>query len=114
MVYTLPCPLHVLDMLLREYRGNIGSKTSNNIPTESRQPLESRQISCPLIDFPIDTVHFEPPRSGHLPTLDNGHQLHPRLVSANAFLPRKADSETTPTNFNLIMHTLQVAAVCKR
>ena len=87
--------------LLGEYRGNITVyKASNNIPSESRQPLESGHISCPLIDFPIDTVHFEPLRSGHLPTLDNGHQLHPRLVSANAFLPRKADSETTPTNIN--------------
>ena len=57
-------------------------------PPKGGQPLYSGQIALfpgapgneakqtdhlPLIDFTIELIHFEPLRSGHLSTPNNGH-----------------------------------------
>ena len=49
------------------------SKTSNNGPSEKQTTSVQRTAHLPLIDFTIELIHFEPPRSGHLSTLNNGH-----------------------------------------
>ena len=46
------------------------SKTSNNGSSEKRTTSLQRTAHLPPIDF---TIHFEPPRSGHLSTPNNGH-----------------------------------------
>ena len=42
-------------------------------PPKSGQPLYSNTDHLPPIDFTIELIHFEPPRSGHLSTPNNGH-----------------------------------------
>ena len=49
------------------------SKTSNNGPYEKRTTSLQRTAHLPPIDFTIELIHFEPPRSGHLSTPNNGH-----------------------------------------
>ena len=49
------------------------SKTSNNGPSEKRTTSLQRTAHLPPIDFTIELIHFEPPRSGHLLTPNNGH-----------------------------------------
>ena len=49
------------------------SKTSNNGPSENRTTSVQRTTHLPPIDFTIELIHFEPPRSGHLSTPNNGH-----------------------------------------
>ena len=49
------------------------SKTSNNGPSEKRTTSLQRTAHLPPIDFTIELIHFEPPRSGHLSTPNNGH-----------------------------------------
>ena len=49
------------------------SKTSNNGPSEKRTTSVQRTAHLPPIDFTIELIHFEPPRSGHLSTPNNGH-----------------------------------------
>ena len=49
------------------------SKTSNNGPSEKRTSSLQRTAHLPPIDFTIELIHFEPPRSGHLSTPNNGH-----------------------------------------
>ena len=49
------------------------SKTSNNGPSEKRATSVQRTAHLPPIDFTIELIHFEPPRSGHLSTPNNGH-----------------------------------------
>ena len=51
----------------------IYSKTSNNGPSEKRTTSLQRTAHLPPIDFTIELIHFEPPRSGHLSTPNNGH-----------------------------------------
>ena len=51
----------------------IYSKTSNNGPSEKRTTSEQRTAHLPPIDFTIELIYFEPPRSGHLSTPNNGH-----------------------------------------
>ena len=49
------------------------SKTSNNGPSEKRTTSVQRTAHLPLIDFTTELIHYEPPRSGHLSTPNNGH-----------------------------------------
>ena len=57
-----------------EYHINLlYSKTSNNGPSEKRTTSLQRTAYLPPIDFTIELIHFEPPRSGHLSTPNNGH-----------------------------------------
>ena len=49
------------------------SKTSNNGPSEKRTTSLQRTAHLPPIDFTIELINFEPPRSGHLSTPNNGH-----------------------------------------
>ena len=49
------------------------SKTSNSGPSEKRTTSVQRTAHLPPIDFTIELIHFEPPRSGHLSTPNNGH-----------------------------------------
>ena len=49
------------------------SKTSNNGPSEKRTTSLQRTAHLPPIDFTIELIRFEPPRSGHLSTPNNGH-----------------------------------------
>ena len=49
------------------------SKTSNNGPSEKRTTPLQQTAHLPPIDFTIELIHYEPPRSGHLSTLNNGH-----------------------------------------
>ena len=49
------------------------SKTSNNGPSEKRTTSVQRTTHLPPIDFTIKLIHFEPPRSGHVSTPNNGH-----------------------------------------
>ena len=58
--------------LIKEIR-NRYSKTSNNGPSEKRTTSLQRTAHLPPIDFTIELIHFEPPRSGHLSTPNNGH-----------------------------------------
>ena len=46
------------------------SKTSNNGLSEKRTTSLQRTAHLLPIDF---TIHYEPPRSGHLSTPNNGH-----------------------------------------
>ena len=55
------------------YRQNKYSKTSNNGPSEKRTTSVQQMAHLPPIDFTIELIHLEPPRSGHLPTPNNGH-----------------------------------------
>ena len=48
------------------------SETSNNGLSERRTTSVQRIKSMPPIALPIEIVYLEPPRSGHLSTLDNG------------------------------------------
>ena len=49
------------------------SKTSNNRPSEKRTTSVQRTAHLPPIDFAIELIHFESPRSGHLLTPNNRH-----------------------------------------
>ena len=49
------------------------SKTSNNGPSEKRTTSLQRTAHLPPIDFTTELIHYEPPRSGHLSTPNNGH-----------------------------------------
>ena len=60
------------------------SKTSNNGPSEKRTTSLQRTAHLPPIDFTIELIHFEPPRSGHLST-PNTSQL------------RTTDTDQAPT-----------------
>ena len=51
----------------------------------SGQPLYSRWLTCPQLIIPIELIYFEPPRSGHLSTL-NAHRSAPdqyKITSEN-------------------------------
>ena len=49
------------------------SQTSNNGPSEKWTTSVQRTAHLPPIDFTIELIHFEPPRSRHLSTPNNGH-----------------------------------------
>ena len=49
------------------------TKISNNGPSEKRTTSLQRTAHLPPIDFTIELIHYEPPRSGHLSTPNNGH-----------------------------------------
>ena len=53
------------------------SKTPNNGPSEKRTSSLQRTAHLPPIDFTIEVIHFEPPRTGHLSTPNNGHWSGP-------------------------------------
>ena len=53
------------------------SKTSNNGPSEKRSTSLQGTAHLPPIDFTIELIHYEPPRSGHLSTPNNGHWSGP-------------------------------------
>ena len=55
------------------FEGGVYSKTSNNGPSEKRTTSVQRTAHLPPIDFTIELIHVEPPRSGHLSTPNNGH-----------------------------------------
>ena len=61
-----------LDLLFNSEH-DVYSKTSNNGPSEKRTTSVQRTAHLPPIDFTIELIHFEPPRSGHLSTPNNGH-----------------------------------------
>ena len=52
---------------------NCYSKTSNNGPSEKQTTSLRWTDHLPLIDFTIELTHFEPSRSRHLSTQNNGH-----------------------------------------
>ena len=52
---------------------NVPGKTSNNGPSQKRTTSVQWTAHLPPIDFTIELIHFEPPRSGHLSTPNNGH-----------------------------------------
>ena len=54
------------------------------------------------IDFTVELIHFEPPRSGHLSTPYERTLMSPRLTLANTKLPPKTDSETT-----IVLHIMR-------
>ena len=80
-------------------RWGIYSKTSNNGPSEKRTTSVQQTPHLPPIDFAIELIHFEPPRSGHLSnaTPNNRHWSSPWRTLANTKLLMKMDSEATPT-----------------
>ena len=49
------------------------SKTSNNGSSVKQTTSVQRTAHLPPIDLTIELIHFEPPRSGHLSTPNNGH-----------------------------------------
>ena len=55
------------------------SKTSNNGPSEKRTTSVQRTTHLSPIDFTIELIHLEPPRSGHLSTPNNGHRSVPNV-----------------------------------
>ena len=61
-----------ISLSLTTYLDNY-SKTSNNGPSEKRTTSVQQTTRLPPIDFTIEILHFEPPRSGHLSTPNNGH-----------------------------------------
>ena len=63
----------VFDSFVRVLGLYLYSKTSNNGPSEKRTTSVQRTNHLPPVDFTIELIHFEPPRSGHLSTPNNGH-----------------------------------------
>ena len=63
--------------LCSSWQMNMYSKTSNNGPSGKRTTFLQRTAHLPPIDFTIELIHFEPPRSGHLSTLNNRHWSGP-------------------------------------
>ena len=57
------------------------SKTSNNGPSEKWTTSVQRTAHLPPIDFTIELIHYEPPRSGHLSIPNNGHGSAPMYLS---------------------------------
>ena len=49
------------------------TSTLNNGPSEKQTTSLQRTAHLPPIDFTIELIHYEPPRSGHLSTPNNGH-----------------------------------------
>ena len=82
------------------------SKTSHNGPSERRTTSLQRTGHLTPIDFTIELIHFEPPRSGHLSTPYERTLMSPRLTLANRKLPPKTDSETTPTIDDIVLYHL--------
>ena len=61
---------------------------------KSGPPSVQRTDSMPLIALPIEIVHLEPPRSGHLSTPDNGQPACPQtIIAACKKLPLRADGD---------------------
>ena len=54
------------------------SKTSNNGPSEKWTTSLQRTAHLPLIDFTIELIHYEPPRSGQ--PLYKGQMARPQSV----------------------------------
>ena len=96
-ISSLICEHNTEDILSKSVNTHcIYSKTSNNGPSEKRTTSLQRTAHLPPIDFTIELIHYEPPRSGHL----NSEQrtlIRPRHTLANTKLPPKTDSEATPT-----------------
>ena len=65
--------LFTLATFIDQYCSISYSKTSNNGPSEKRTTSVQRTAHLPPIDFTIELIHYEPPRSGHLSTPNNGH-----------------------------------------
>ena len=57
------------------------SETSNNGLSERRTTSVQQTNSMPPIALPIEIVHLEPPRSGHLSTPDNGQPARPQRTA---------------------------------
>ena len=55
------------------------SKTANNGPSEKRTTSVQWTAHLHLIDFTTEQIHFEPPRNGHLSTLNNRHCSAPDI-----------------------------------
>ena len=62
--------------------------------------LNSGLNPCSPIALPIEVVHLEPPRSGHLSTLDNGQAASTQktVVSVQVYLRERMDIETASKN----------------
>ena len=67
-------PMYVMGSMT--YLGNTVN-TSNNEPSEKRSTSVQRTAHLPPIDFTIELIYYEPPRSGHLWTPNNGHWSAP-------------------------------------
>ena len=93
--YVLSCsPVCTVLSMLKMVKATY-SKTSNNGHSEKRTTSLQRTAHLPLIDFTIELIHYEPPRSGHLSTPNNGHKSGPDVPWPK--LPPITDSEATPT-----------------
>ena len=57
-------------------------KPLNSGLSEKRTTSVRRTNPMPPITLPIEIVHLEPPRSGHLSTPDNGQPACPQMIAA--------------------------------
>ena len=87
-VFPIPLLLHLcLDQLHFNANQYTYSETSNSGLSEKwTNPM-------PPIALPIETVHLEPPRSGHLSISDNGQPACPQTIAACIKLPPRADGD---------------------
>ena len=73
------CISSLSENVLDYYRTLLGySETSNNGPSERRTTSIQQTNSMPPVTLPIE---IEPPRSGHLSTLDNGQPACPQRTA---------------------------------
>ena len=80
--------------------GHKHGETSNNGLSERRTTSVQRTNSVPPIALPIEIVHSEPPRSGHLSTPDNGQPARPQrtVISVQNNLQKRTEAKTASTN----------------
>ena len=88
------------------------SKTSNNGPSEKRTTSLQRTAHLPMIDFTIELIHFEPPRSGHLSTPNNGHWSGPDVSWPIQNHLRKRTVKLHPHNDRWIQWPSTILALC--
>ena len=60
-------------MINTQTRHKYYSKTSNSEPSKKQTTSVQRTAHLAPTDFTIELIHFEPPRSRHLSTPNNGH-----------------------------------------
>ena len=58
------------------------SETSTSGLSEKQTTSVQRTNPMPPIALPIEIVHLEPPRSGHLSIPDNGQPVCPQMIAA--------------------------------
>ena len=74
---------------------NIYSETSNSGPSEKWTTSVQRTKPVPLIAIPIEIIHWEPLRTGHLSTRDNRQPAAPKgQLPVKDYLQEWMDTET--------------------